>query len=468
MTNANINVAMTLAVLLACGISAQAMVDGVAGPNFSLTAKSDYISTADGNSILIWGYANGGGIAQYPGPTLIVNQGDTVTVTLANQLDVPVSAVFPGQAGVTAEEAAAPSAAGLLTLEALPGGSVRYSFVAANPGTYLYWSGTRPELQIEMGLFGAMIIRPTMSGKAMDMHAYNTMDSMYQEETLFLMSEIDPQIHSLVESGRIAEVDNTTFNAMYFFFNGRAAPDTMAAANVNYLPTQPYNCMPMIHPGEKLLMRVANAGRIIHPFHFHGNNALQIARDGRLLSTNPSMGADLAVSHFTVQTPPGATEDLIFTWTGEKLGWDIYGHQHDLDNAPAGNFPGPEDVDHNKNGALDTVPLEPGEYEPDHGKPLPVTLPENQDLTFGGMHSGSPFLGALGALPPGEGGLNPSGGFMYMWHSHTEKELLNGDIFPGGMMTMLLVDAPWVPHSMDHGGKTAPKAQDKKETGNDK
>jgi hypothetical protein len=35
-----------------------------------------------------------------------------------------------------------------------------------------------------------------------------------------------------------------------------------------------------------------------------------------------------------------------------------------------------------------------------------------------------------------------------MWHSHSEKELLNGDIFPGGMMTMVLIDAPSVTHHM--------------------
>ena len=439
---------LAVAVLLMCTIHAQAMVDGVTGPNFSLTAKSGFISIPDGNSIFIWGFANESGTVQYPAPTLLVNQGETVTVTLSNALDVPVSVVFPGQAGVKATEEAAPTTNGLLTLEAQPGGTVRYSFEASHPGTFLYWSGTRPELQIEMGLFGALIIRPTMEGKAMDMHAYNTMDTMYQEETLFLMSEIDPAIHSLVETGHITDVDNTKYKPMYYFLNGRAAPDTMVAAGATYLPTQPYNCMPMMHPGEKLLMRVANAGRIIHPFHFHGNNAAMIARDGRLLSSRPDMGADLSISHFTTATPPGATEDLIFTWTGEKLGWDIYGHQQDVDNTPAGNFPGPEDVDHNKNGALDDVPLEPNEYAPDHGKPLPVVLPENQDLTFGPMHSGSPYLGANGALPPGEGGMNPSGGYMYMWHSHSEKELLNGDIFPGGMMTMLLIDAPGTPHSM--------------------
>jgi hypothetical protein len=80
------------------------------------------------------------------------------------------------------------------------------------------------------------------------------------------------------------------------------------------------------------------------------------------------------------------------------------------------------------------------EYCADHGKPFPVILPGDQELTFGGFWSGSPFLGTLGMLPPGEGGLNPNGGYVYMWHSHTEKEMSNFNIFPGGMMTMLIVE----------------------------
>ena len=36
---------------------------------------------------------------QYPGPTLIVNQGDTVKIVLNNTLPVPVSIIFPGTAG---------------------------------------------------------------------------------------------------------------------------------------------------------------------------------------------------------------------------------------------------------------------------------------------------------------------------------------------------------------------------------
>jgi hypothetical protein len=83
-----------------------------------------------------------------------------------------------------------------------------------------------------------------------------------------------------------------------------------------------------------------------------------------------------------------------------------------------------------------------GEDPADHGLPFPVQLPGAKELAFGGFYSGSPFLGAEAGLPPGEGGNNPNAGFAYMWHSHNEKEMTNNDIFPGGMMTMMIVEAP--------------------------
>jgi hypothetical protein len=93
----------------------------------------------------------------------------------------------------------------------------------------------------------------------------------------------------------------------------------------------------------------------------------------------------------------------------------------------------------------DGVSLVAGESLADHCKPFPVTLPSQETLTFGQFYSGSPFLGALGTLPPGEGGFNPNGGYMFMWHSHNEKEIVNFDIFPGGMLTMMLIEHPSVP-----------------------
>src|SRR5215470_4429144 len=78
---------------------------GAAGhPVFDLNAAPGHVSQPDGNSVYTWGYgcasAPGGFLPQalstganikcpqmqLPGPTLIVNQGDVVTVTLHNNL----------------------------------------------------------------------------------------------------------------------------------------------------------------------------------------------------------------------------------------------------------------------------------------------------------------------------------------------------------------------------------------------
>ena len=425
-----------LAVLALAAGPSRAAIPGATGSTFNLTAKKGYVSTPEANSILFWGFALGSGPVQYPGPTLIVSEGAEVTVNLTNTLDIPVSIIFPGQAGVEASG----GSMGLLTREAAAsGGTVTYTFTASHAGTYIYQSGTRQDLQVEMGLVGALIVRPSTA-----MQAYDHADSAYDREYLIFETEMDARIHELVDRGGIDDVDNNTWFSTYWFLNGRSAPDTMLPHGSPLLPNQPYSAMVMMHPGERTLLRIVNAGRDHHPFHTHGNNFTTIARDGRLESSGSAAGADLAESDFTITVEPGGTADAIFTWTGKDLGWDMYGHQSDRDNAPTGNFPGPEDIDHNRNGVLDTEDPVDGEYMPDHGKPFPVRLPVVEDLTIGDGYSGSPYLGSFGFRPPGQGAGNPDAGFFYMWHSHKEKEMVTNNVFPGGMMTMLLIVPPHV------------------------
>lgn len=448
MTKTLLRLGHALVAALALGAGgASAVVDGITGPAFNLTAKADYITAGDGASLLAWGYAPDDahpghfqGVMQYPGPTLIVNEGDVVTVNLRNALPMPASMVFPGQSGVTTscDDTIPSGTPGLLTCEAPADGAatmVTYTFTASHPGTYLYHSGTRPDLQVEMGLVGALIVRPAGFNETSNRTAYGDAGSAYDHEYLFLLTEMDFQVHEQVAinmlSGAPPEtgVDTADFSSEYWFINGRAAPDTMMAAGTGtpWMPTQPYNAMPRMFPGDRLLMRVIGGGRDLHPLHHHGNNTWTIARDGRLLESVPGSGnPDLAVSDFTLKVVPGSTYDAIFEWTGKGLGWDIYG-------TVALN---PHDCTADMNGFDVTTK----EWCDDHDKPLPVALPNQQDLAFGGFWSGSPYLGAAGALPPGEGGLNANAGYFHMWHSHTEKEITNNDIFPGGMMTMVIIE----------------------------
>jgi manganese oxidase len=447
------------AALLGLGAQAHALVTGWDGEapstdngnarTFTLTAKHDFISTSDGNSHYVWGYAHTALPMQYPGPTLIVNQGDTVKIVLNNTLPVPVSITFPGQQGVTATG----GAPGLLTREAralTPAemaessppviGGPTYTFVASQPGTYSYHSATNTDLQVEMGLVGALIVRPNgydqgSAASHPNRKAYEHAGTGFDREHLFLLSEMDSAIHlqvyGQVMAGLPVKADTSAIKPNLWFINGRNAPDTQLDEFVYWLPTQPYNAMPRMHPGERMLMRLVNLGRDLHPFHHHGNHATPLARDGRILSSVPgdlSKAPNLTSPDFTVRSVPGQTMDLIYEWTGKGIGWDIYG-------TTALN---PHTCTADANG-FDTVTRE---WCADHNKPIPVIVPGQLDLSAGEHYAGSPYLGLIGSLPQGHPGLNTTGGYWHMWHSHNEKEVTTDDIFPGGMMTMLIIE-PW-------------------------
>ncbi len=401
------------------GGTAQAVINGTTGVNFDLTAKAGYASMGDGATVYIWGYALNGGAAQIPGPTLIVNEGDTVTVTLNNDLGEAASITFPGQLDVTSTGA---DSQGYLAAEAgAGGGQVEYTFTAGEAGTYQYHSGSNVAQQVEMGLSGALVVRPAASGQA-----YDHPSTAFHQEYLFFLSEFDPHIHTAVEAGQTP--DMTSRRAQYWMINGRSGPDTFFDDGIPWLPHQPYGAMARTHPGEQVLMRVIGGGLDLHPFHTHGQNFRVIARDGRMRETIPGFsGADAGISDFTLTVAPGQTYDAIWSWEGRGIGWDIFGHAPGDPCDPAGEECDPASPDY------------------DHGKVSPVTMPEQQFLTFGGFWSGSPFLGQEGPLPVGEGGLNLDGGYFYMWHSHNEEELCNYDVFPGGLMTMMIVEAPGVP-----------------------
>src|SRR5881227_3415429 len=93
--------AVTVVVALLVTPSANAAAPGITGPSFNLTAQSAFISQPDGQAVYSWGYgcsAAPTGYApaaikstfcntmQVPGPTLIVKEGDSVTVNLTNNL----------------------------------------------------------------------------------------------------------------------------------------------------------------------------------------------------------------------------------------------------------------------------------------------------------------------------------------------------------------------------------------------
>jgi FtsP/CotA-like multicopper oxidase with cupredoxin domain len=502
--------APVVAMVLLLTLAAHAAAPGITGPTFNLTAQTAYISQPDGQMVYSWGYgcttapsgyapaaiANGFcNMMQVPGPTLIVTEGQTVTVNLTNGLPTAAgntSILFPGF-NVTSTG----GATGLLTQEAAPGSTVTYTFTAGTPGTRAYYSGTQSDLQVEMGLYGAIIVLPSAvpaactsglatSNLAAEAHwgehdfrlapaAYDHAKSCYDREYLFQFSEMDPNIHHQADlqvaaragcvagaAGCSLDVPTEPYHPAYFMINGRSMPDDMDPNYAVEYPHQPYNGNPHMHPGEQVLLRVIGQGRWQHPFHEHGNHVRILGRDGNLIVSQSDATQLAGPLLFTTTTTPGLAFDGIFYWTGRGLNWDPYGHNPTSSDISA-KLPCTPDANGYNTGAPTAINYY--EWCQDHNKPLqtfpfgdvagggPATLPDPNILTNGAWYGGSPYLGPdatvrgtapTGTTPPsGTIANSPSSeaGFAFMWHSHNEREITTNNIFPGGMMMMMLVDS---------------------------
>jgi FtsP/CotA-like multicopper oxidase with cupredoxin domain len=493
---------VVVAALLLLAASALAAVPGIQGPSFSLTASGNYMTLPDGMIIYSWGYGCASSTPvipgvfaasclgmQVPGPTLIVTEGQTVTVTLTNNLPAGAgntSILFPGFQ-VTASGTG--TVAGLRTTEVLHGGSVTYTFVATTPGTHSYYSGTQPDLQIEMGLYGALIVLPSSpvlvgvggctsnnagTSYSLSTSAYDGLpSSCYDREFLFQLTTIDPRIHRQVEAQLAAtgnagplNVATEPYRSQYYLINGRSFPDNMDADFVTAYPHQPYNSSPRMHPGDQVLLRVIGQGRLQHPFHEHANHVRILARDGNLLLSPTDLTKLAGPLLFTTTSTPGEAMDGIFYFTGRGLNWDMYNHQitdgtvchPDANGYYTSASTPPAVLPTFTAGAWTGGTINYYEWCADHLKPLesdasgPTTLPDPFVLSYGAYYGGSAYLGpdalaqSMGntPFPPGSQVQNQYAGFAYMWHSHNERELTNGDVFPGGMLLMMIVDAPYI------------------------
>jgi FtsP/CotA-like multicopper oxidase with cupredoxin domain len=536
---------MTL--LMGLAATATAAVPGISGTTFNLTAQQAFLNQPDGQSIYSWGYGcrstdgnrfvpaaiDGASCPtmQVPGPTLVVTEGQSVTVHLLNGLPSAAgntSILFPGFT-VTATG----GVAGLLTQEAVHGSSVTYTFTASAPGTHAYYSGTQGDLQIEMGLYGAVVVLPatvpancTTGYHAANLTAkthwretdfrlanatggkgaaYDHPGSCYDREYLFQWAEMDARIHQQALAqvtaltgctagavGCSLNVQTEPYHPAYFLINGRSMPDLMDPNFAGEYPHQPYNANPHMHPGELTLIRTIGQGRWQHPFHEHANHVRILARDGNLIlsgSTTPISYSDsvgTAVSArglagtlmFNTDTTPGESFDGIFYFTGRGLNWDPYGH-HPGDTAdPLASLPCTPDANGYNSSAPTAVNFM--EWCQDHNKPIqanpfgdvaaggPATLPDSNVFTNGAWYGGSPYLGPDATLRgnapacvgnpygtanpananctnlnPANLQLNPANerGWAFMWHSHNEREITTNNVFPGGMLMMMLVDS---------------------------
>jgi hypothetical protein len=266
--------------------------------------------------VVMWGYAAdnaacGSAGVTVPGPPIVVPAGDpALTVTLKNCLDAPTSLIIHGQqvsdpAPVWTDGTSGARGGDLtkrvrsFTHETLAGGGIAdYVWSNLKPGTYLYGSGTHPQVQVQMGLYGSLI-QDTDAGNVA--YRQGATDIIYANQLILLYSEIDPVLHAAVANGSYGTIPTSTleYHPKFFLINGQPYDATSNPGPVATVPA-----------AQSTLLRFLNASLKTHVPTIDGQYWKMIAEDG-----NPYPYANNPRQQYTAFLAPGKTMDVMLVPT---------------------------------------------------------------------------------------------------------------------------------------------------------
>jgi FtsP/CotA-like multicopper oxidase with cupredoxin domain/plastocyanin len=240
----------------------------------TLTAQEIDWEIMSGTTIRAWAY-NG----QMPGPEIRVREGDLVRITLHNEL--PVGTTIHWHGVNLPPEMDGP--VGLNQAAVEPGEEFVYEFVAQPAGTRWYHSHADPTAQIALGLYGSLIVEPREPKRT------------YDRDYTYILNEWDLELTPDVATGKAPRgvrdqvLRGGELGTDLFLMNGHA-----------------HESIPPIKlaEGERVLVRLINAGNLPHAIHTHGHSFKIVATDGNDVPEGMALVKD------TVLIGPGERYDL--------------------------------------------------------------------------------------------------------------------------------------------------------------
>jgi hypothetical protein len=276
--------------------------------------------------IPMWGYSLGGmtnGACDItptaPGPRITIpDANDGLDIVLHNALPIPTSIVIPGTVKrMTPVLFTAPDETMRVRsfdVETVAGttSTVPYSWNNLAPGSYMYHSGTHPQVQVQMGLYGA--VTDNFSTNTIEEGGGEAYEGQaFSQDVVLFYSEIDRAIHESVAAGNhnvfkatITEADmQSTINyAPKIFLIDVDTGRGPISYEFNDLPT--LKILPTFNP----LVRFFNAGLETHvPTVFEADFDV-IAEDGKLY---PNVR-----KQYSVALPPLKTKDAYMNINGSS------------------------------------------------------------------------------------------------------------------------------------------------------
>lgn len=209
------------------------------------------VNGAGGTTINVWGFTdNSAAGPMVPGPVIESHENETVTVYVYNQDIRPHNFVV---AGLTTD-----------TTSIAAGNNRTYTFTTPNAGVFLYSDTLNNNINREMGLYGAVVVRA--AGGA---NVAWTGGPAFSVERLWITSDMDkPRWNDVASSG--GTVNTATYRPNYFMMNGMGGHDAMRDPNTELIAAA----------GQVGLVRIVNAGQLDESLHFHANHFQIIAVNG--------------------------------------------------------------------------------------------------------------------------------------------------------------------------------------------
>lgn len=253
------------------------------GNTFTLTAKESMLHLDDNTMKTAWTY-NG----TVPGPQLRVKQGETVKILLQNQLPEPVTIHWHGLPVPNNMD----GIPGITQNAVKPGESFTYQFKVDVPGTYWYHSHQNGVVQVDKGLYGSLVVEPKEQ-QTVDKDFILVVDEWLKDDSMAGMS------HGGGHAGMSMSTTTSDHSSMMNSNNGE-----MPMSDAEMMPLM-YTIFSangktgsaisplMIKQGEKVRIRLINAGFLSHQLYLQGHEYKIVSTDGQPINNPPLVNGQL-------------------------------------------------------------------------------------------------------------------------------------------------------------------------------
>lgn len=291
----------------------------VDGKEYYITAQASNLNVSENKILPVWTFNN-----SVPGPEIRVKVGDIVNINLKNELEEPVSIHWHGYPvpnnmdgipGVTQDAIA-------------PGKSFTYKFKASVPGTYWYHSHQDSVNQLDKGLYGAFIVENPNDNYDRDytLMLDEWMSSGISDDNANGSESIQKKTGNMsnMDRSKMGNMNGMDHSQMNMTGMGSMEGHDMSMYDLYTINGKSGDAVDklVVKEGERVRIRLINAGYLTHTMHLHGHEFKVVASDGQPVNS-PAVITDQGIA-----IAPGERYDLEFTannpgsWLLEEHGDD--------------------------------------------------------------------------------------------------------------------------------------------------